>query len=83
MTRVPAITGKQLIRLLHSDGWLGGRYSRHGRTLTKRFGRQVRVTFIPEKSKPLAIGTLMAILGSKQTGLGRDGLIALIEKYGL
>ena len=82
MTQFPAITGKQLVRLLKCDGWEEGRHSTHGRTLTKRFGNRVHVTFVPEKSKPLPIGTLMAILGAKQTALGKKGLQMLIDRHG-
>jgi len=83
MTSLPAVSGIELIRLLKSDGWQEGRHSTHGRTLIKRFGDRIRVTFVPEKSKPLPVGTLMAILGPKQTAVGRRGLQALIDKYGL
>jgi predicted RNA binding protein YcfA (HicA-like mRNA interferase family) len=81
---LPAITGRQLIRLLKLDGWEEGRRANHGRSLHKTFddGR-TRVTLVPDKRTPLPTGTLAAILGAKQTGLGRDGLATLIEKYGL
>jgi len=59
-TSIPSLTGRQLIKLLVKDGWLTGRKSRHGRTLT-----------------------LSQILGIKQTGLGKAGLLALLNKYGL
>jgi predicted RNA binding protein YcfA (HicA-like mRNA interferase family) len=77
---LPAITGKQLIRLLEGNGWLAGRKANHGRTMTKRIGNRTRVTFIPETKAPLPKGTLMSILGSKQTAIGREGLIKLIKK---
>lgn len=40
------------------------------------------VTTIPKRS-PIPRGTLAGILGPKQTRIGRDGLLALIDKYGL
>jgi len=82
-TNLPALTGRQLIKLLRKDGWVTGRKSRHGRTLTKKFGAAVRVTFVPEKSSPLPDGTLSQIMGVKQTGLGKAGLLALLNRYGL
>jgi len=83
MEQLPAISGKQLMKLLMKDGWQAGRHATHGRTLSKRFGSRTRVTFIPDKSKALPQGTLSAILGHKQTQLGRKGLSELIEKHGL
>jgi predicted RNA binding protein YcfA (HicA-like mRNA interferase family) len=83
MHDLPAITGLQLIRLLRKDGWAPGRKARHGRAMTKRFANRTRVTFVPERSRPLAKSTLAQILGTKQTKLGRTGLLKLIDKYGL
>ena len=80
---LPAITGKQLIRLLEKDGWQSGRKSNHGRTMTKQIDSQTRVTFIPEKKKPLPDGTLADILGPQQTGITKKGLADLIDQYGL
>jgi len=81
---LPAITGRQLIRLLIQDGWEEGRRVTHGRSLHKAFpdGR-TRLTLVPDKRSPLPAGTLSAILGPKQTGLGRDGLAALITRFGI
>jgi len=83
MGNLPAVSGKQLIRLLISDGWIEGRRATHGMTLTKKFGATTRVTFVPDKKAILPDGTLHAILGSKQTQLGRKGLERMIKKYGL
>ncbi len=82
--RPPAITGNQLIRLLVRDGWVPGRRTRHGIALSKRFpdGR-TRVTVVPDKRSSLPDGTLADILGPKQTSIGREGLVALIQAYGL
>ena len=45
---------------------------------------QILVTVIPiKKNKPIAEKTLGNILSVKQTRIGKAGLIALIEKYGV
>jgi predicted RNA binding protein YcfA (HicA-like mRNA interferase family) len=80
---LPAINGLQLIRLLELDGWARGRHTTHGQALRKQFGDRTRVTTIPTKRLSLPAGTLAAILGPKQTGLGREGLRDLIAHYGL
>ena len=56
--------------------------ARHGQVLTKKVGGRTLVTVVPSKSEPLPAGTLAAILGSKQTQLGKAGLQRLLEKYG-
>lgn len=81
---LPAITGSQLIKLLQKDGWKPGRKAKHGRCLTKRMpSRRTRVIFVPEMRASLPDGTLPAILSEKQTGIGKDGLRRLIERYGV
>jgi len=82
--KLPAITGKQLIRLLQKDGWEQRRKSNHGIALAKvcADGRTL-VTVVPDKRSALPAGTLADILGPQQTQLGRSGLAALIDKYGL
>jgi predicted RNA binding protein YcfA (HicA-like mRNA interferase family) len=82
-TKIPAITGRQLIKLLKNDGWVSGREANHGRTLSKDLGDRKVVTFVPEKSSMLPDATLSQILGTKQTGLGKIGLLDLLNKYGL
>ncbi|MDD2252191.1 MAG: type II toxin-antitoxin system HicA family toxin [Dehalococcoidales bacterium] len=82
-TSLPAITGRQLIRLLQKDGWIVGRKANHGRTLFKDCSGRKIVTFVPEKSANLPDVTLSQILGTKQTGLGKKGLLELLNKYGL
>jgi predicted RNA binding protein YcfA (HicA-like mRNA interferase family) len=82
-TEIPAITGFQLIRLLEKDGWKQGRFSTHGRTISKKYPDKTRVTVIPEKRAPLIDFTLSLILGPKQTGIGKRGLLELLNKYGL
>jgi len=61
MSSIPAISGKQFIKLLQKDGWVPGRKAKHGRTLTKAFGDRTRVTFIPDTNASLDPGTLAAI----------------------
>ncbi|HTE84621.1 MAG TPA: hypothetical protein VK821_07795 [Dehalococcoidia bacterium] len=71
-----AITGTQLVRLLRLDGWQERRgFTREGIYFSKRFPDGThRSTAIAPKRRPLAAGTLSAILGPKQTALGRVGL---------
>jgi len=82
-TKLPTITGKQLIKLLKKDGWAVGRRARHGITLTKAFSGRTRVTFVPDTRAALPEGTLQAILSIDQTGIGKKGLLDLINKYGI
>ena len=69
------------MRLLESDGWTRGRRANHGIFFHQQFPgeHRPRFTVIPDKSSPLPNGPLAAILGPKQTGIGRDGLQALID----
>ena len=72
---VPAISGPELCKLLVDDGWTLTATGKHGRVLIKAFPDGTRTTVVPSKSnKPLPPGTLGAILGSKQTGLGKRWL---------
>ena len=82
-TEIPAITGFQLLRLLEKDGWKRGRYSNHGWTLSKKYTDKTRVTVIPVKKSSLIDKTLSLILSPKQTGIGKHGLLELLNKYGL
>ncbi|MFI5200883.1 MAG: hypothetical protein ACHQNE_00665 [Candidatus Kapaibacterium sp.] len=77
---LPSISGNELIGILRGDGWIEGRRTTHGIMLTKRFADRTRVTIVPTKHKAMPHGSLSAILGPKQTGLGREGLLALISK---
>ncbi len=77
------VTGKQLIRLLLKDGWAIRRRARHGLAMTKSFNNRTRVTIIPDTRAPLDDGTLAAILGAKQSGIGKPGLQKLIDEHGL
>ena len=81
--KLPRITGKQLIRLAVKDGWEVRRRARHGVALSKQFGDRTRVTVIPDSRAELGEGTLLAIIGHKQMGIGRQGLLELIDRFGL
>ncbi len=81
--KLPAITGKQLIKLLGKDGRVEHRHGNHGIVMTKRFPSGTRVTIMQHTTKSLPIGTLQDILSVRQTGLGKAGLRRLVSKYGL
>ena len=82
---LPNVTGRQLIRLLKRGGFVDGRKTRHGRSLVMWLPDEgiTVVTVVPETRAPLPAGTLAAILGPKQTRLGRAGLLNLIQEHGL
>ena len=82
-TKLPAITGKQLSKLLKKDRWTVGRKTKHGIALTKAFPNRTRVTVVPDTRASLPEGTLQDILGTDQTGIGKRGLLGLINKYGI
>ncbi|MBI4303908.1 MAG: hypothetical protein HY665_06175 [Chloroflexi bacterium] len=82
-TRVPAISGKQLIALLQQDGWVVKRRATHGLSMAKSFSDRTRVTVIPDTRASLDGGTLAAILGPKQTNIGKKGLLELINRFGI
>jgi predicted RNA binding protein YcfA (HicA-like mRNA interferase family) len=81
--KLPRIRGKQLIKLVAKDGWILVRRTRHGVSLSKKFGDRAMVTIIPDSRAELDEGTLSAIIGPKQMGIGKQGILNLIEKYGL
>lgn len=81
---LPAVTGRQLLRLLKLDGWVVVRRAPHGQFLAKALPDGTRIhTTVPDKRRPLMASTLNQILGPQQTGLGRTGLAALIQRHGL
>ena len=82
-TKIPAINGKKLIKLLKRDNWEVKRRAQHGVALAKTFSDRTRVTIIPDTSVPLDEGTLSAILSSKQTGIRKRGLLDLINRWGI
>ena len=77
---LPSVSGEELIQLLEKDGWVQGRRTTHGISMSKVVNGERKVTTIPTKSKVMPEGTLMAILGSKQTGLMRKGFIDLYNR---
>ena len=83
MADIPTLKGRELYRLLIADGWEFQRHTRHGDFLTKKFGDKNRTTLVKNDGRDIPTGTLSKILGQKQTGLGRDGLLRLIERHGL
>ena len=79
--KIPSLNGFELIKLLKKDGWVEHRQTTHGMALRKGVDDRTRVTIVPKTRAALPIGTLMAILGEKQTSLGRSGLLKLLNKY--
>jgi len=82
-TKLPAISGKQLIKLLEKDGWIIKGQATHGVSLAKLVGDRTVVTVVRNTNASLPVGTLGAILGVKQIGIGKSGLLDLVNKYGL
>ncbi len=77
---LPGISGTDLIKLLKANGWKEGRRTTHGIQLTKLVGDRTRVTIVPTKDKHMPNGTLAAILGMKQTGIGREGFLEMMRE---
>ncbi len=82
-TRLPAISGKKLIKLLQKDGWIIHRRTHHGVALRNKIGDRTRVTVVQDTKATLPDGTLSKILGQDQTRIGKKGLLDLINKYGI
>jgi predicted RNA binding protein YcfA (HicA-like mRNA interferase family) len=82
-TKLPALSGKKLIKLLRKGGWIVHARAKHGVALKKLTNERTRVTIVPDTSASLDDGTLSAILGPKQTGIGKKGLLGLINRWGL
>jgi predicted RNA binding protein YcfA (HicA-like mRNA interferase family) len=83
-TKIPALNGKQPIKLIDKDGLIEHHRlkTKHGKCLKKHFPAEGRwrVTVIPYKDSSLPIGTLFAILGPKQTNIGRRGLLDILNR---
>lgn len=79
--KIPALNGFELIKILKKDGWVEHRRTTHGIALKKRVDDRIRVTIVPKTRATLPTGTMMAILGEKQTGLRKSGLLELLNKY--
>ncbi len=77
---IPSLSGTDLIKLLKSNGLISKGQSTHGETLYKNIDNKNVYTTIPKKYKKIPNSVLGQILGPKQTNLGRDGLIAMIER---
>ena len=79
---LPALSGRQLIALLESDGWEAVRRANHGVWLRKWDDEsgQYRFTNVPTKPRSIAPNLLGQILSSKQTGLGSAGLQRLLDR---
>ena len=83
MADIPALRGRQLLRLLVADGWEEVRDAPHGKWLKKKFRDGTRFTTVKGTGAKIPGGTLNQILSPKQTGLGKRGLRRLIDKHGL
>ena len=57
--------------------------TRHGVSLKKAVNQRTVVTIVLDSRASLPEGTLNAILGVKQTGIGKSGLLVIINKYDL
>jgi predicted RNA binding protein YcfA (HicA-like mRNA interferase family) len=82
-TKLPAISGKKLVKLLKNDRWIFHRRTRHGIALVKTFSGRTKTTIVQDTRAIIPEGTLSDILGQKQTGIGKRGLLELINKYGI
>lgn len=82
MSSLPAISGNELLKLYRKNNWAVAGRTRHGVAIRKLIGDRTRLGIIPTGNRSLPIGTLMAIIGPKQTGIGRAGFLAMIDKYG-
>ena len=81
--KIPAISGSELIELLVKDGWECVRNATHGASLKKydTKTKRTKVVIIPTKPGSLPPTTLGRILSVKQSGIGRKGLLKLLEKF--
>ena len=82
-TRLPALSGKKLINLLEKDGWSAMCRTRHGVALIKKIGDRTRVTIVQDTRAIIPEGTISDILSQKQTGIGKKGLLELVNTYGI
>ena len=82
-TKLPPITGKKLIKLLQRAGWIEHRRTRHGIALIKEVNGRTKTTIVQDTRATIPDGTLLDILGPKQTGISKKGLLELANKYGI
>ena len=80
MAELPALSSRELISLLRYDGWEEVRNTRHGVAFKKFVEGEIKSTIVPYNRKSISKKTIYEILGRDQTGLGRQGLLDLIEK---
>jgi predicted RNA binding protein YcfA (HicA-like mRNA interferase family) len=78
---LPAINPKDLIKILEIEGWQIKRRANHGLAMAKYFDGKNHITIIPTKDKSMPKGTLMAILGMKQTQIGREHFLELYKAF--
>src|SRR5262249_25769674 len=81
-TAVPPLTGKQLLRLLRHDGWAAAGKAPYGArriALTKKVGQRTMIAVLAAKRDVIPETALTAILGPKQSGLGKPGLAKLYK----
>lgn len=78
---IPAVSGNDLIALLLRDGWEVTGQNSHVKILRKKYPERTRITLVQPINDSLAKGTLSAILGPKQTGIGKNGLRRLLDKH--
>lgn len=82
-TKLPPITGKKLRALLEKGGWTAHRRTRHGIALIKEIDGRTKITIVQDTRANIPDGTLADIVGPKQTGIGKKGLLDLANKYGI
>jgi predicted RNA binding protein YcfA (HicA-like mRNA interferase family) len=79
-TKLPIFSGKQLISILLKDGWEIHRRTRHGVSMIKNIDGRTRTTIIQDTGADIPEGTLADILSVKQTGIGKKGLLKIINE---
>ena len=80
--QLPAITGRQLVRLLKLDGWVEVRNAQHGVWLSKQTRSGQLFTTVKNTREAIPTRVLGQFLGPKQTGLTRAGLGRLVQRHG-
>jgi predicted RNA binding protein YcfA (HicA-like mRNA interferase family) len=75
-----SIRYKKLYRLLIKDGWIETDHGNHGKFLYKEFEDGKRTTVVKNTKDYIKTGTLMRILGPRETGLGKKWLEEKLDK---
>ncbi|GEM_PF-716348 len=78
-SKLPQLSGNELIRLYKENGWVADGRRTHGLALVKELHGERIVVIIPTKNRPLKDRTLNGIIGPKQSRVGRAGLLAMLE----